>query len=202
MRLLAQARILPGAWHVECETGEAQLEQDIVVGPAVFLPTVDAAPMHDHRRPMDPFGHLQVADDFFTFEGNLATLQQRVHIGRGFEKGPQRAFVTSHFLRAAWHRITADAVILIGEIESFTGCFFLALLLLFIAQFLVLSAELTPLAPPQVRIQTGETLQNLIDIFFPHPLERIDPSGAMRDVRGDFFEGLFRHVVTFVNSAS
>ncbi len=34
---------------------------------------------------------------------------------------------------------------------------------------------------------------NLIDVFFLHPLERIDPPGAMGDIRFDFFEGFLRH---------
>ena len=77
---LAQTGILPGAGHVDGEASDAHLEQYVVVGPPVFFPTVDAAPMHDDRRSIDTLGHLQIADDFFTFERNLATLQRRIHI--------------------------------------------------------------------------------------------------------------------------
>ncbi len=150
LRLVAQTRILPSAGHVDGEAGDADLEQHVIVGAAVFFPTVDAAPVHDDWRPMDALGHLQIANDFFAFEGNLTTLQRRIHIGRGLEKGAQRALVAGHFLRAARHRVAADAIVLVGEIESFAGFILLPLFCLVIAQRFVLGAELAPLAPPQI----------------------------------------------------
>ena len=134
--------------------------------------------MHHHRRAIDALRDLQIADDFFAFEGNLATLQRRVHIGRGFEKSPQRALVAVHFFRAARHRITADAVILVGEIVSFAG--FFSCPVSPARRQASYGAELAPLAPPQIRVETGEAPEHL-DFFF-HPLERIDPPGAMGDI--------------------
>ncbi len=137
------------------------MSKHIVVGAPIFFPTVDAAPVHDDRRAIDALGHLQIANDFFSFERNLDSLQRRIHSWRGFEKSTQRALVAVHFFRAARHRVAADAIIFVGEIVSFAGFFFLALFFLVIAQRFVLGAEFAPFATPQIRVETGEILQQL-----------------------------------------
>ena len=70
----------------------------------------------------------EIKADIAERAGQINPLKRRIHIGRGFEKRPQRAPVTSHFLRAARHWISANAVIFVGEKECFAGLFLLALL--------------------------------------------------------------------------
>src|SRR5207247_11339965 len=53
-QIAAETRILTGARHVDGETSKAQLEQDVVISPAIFFPTVDAAPVPQHWRAIHP----------------------------------------------------------------------------------------------------------------------------------------------------
>src|SRR5262245_18953078 len=49
-------------------------------------------------------------------------------------------------------------------------------------------AKLSPLAAPQIRVETCQTLKQSVDFFTLDSLERIDPPGAARDIAFNLLE--------------
>ena len=81
-----QHRGLAGAGAVHDEAAPPLGEHGLHEAVALFLPVVDAAPVHDHRR--GPFGRkAQVAHDLLVAQGEGDALQRRVEVARGGEVG-------------------------------------------------------------------------------------------------------------------
>ena len=74
--------------------GKARFVHERVGLGAVFLPAVDAAPVHDDGRLLDAVRHLQIADQLPAFERNLDDLERRIEILRGLLEGAQRILDT------------------------------------------------------------------------------------------------------------
>src|SRR5262245_64993126 len=83
--------------------------------------------------------------------------------------------------------MAADAIIFIGLIVSFPRFLFAKFCQLFGTGF-VTRAKLAPLAAPQIRVETRQTLEQSVDFFTLHSLERIDPPGTARDIAFDVLE--------------
>src|SRR5262249_26290588 len=74
--------ILTGARHVHGQRGEPGAMGHRALALAVLLPTVDAAPVHDDRRPGDAAGNLQIANELLAIERDLDDLQRRIEMLR------------------------------------------------------------------------------------------------------------------------
>ena len=77
-RFLAEARIFAGSGHINGKSRESFFVQQLAIGPAIFLPAIDSAPVHDERRTNGSLRNLQIADDFLSFERNLDALEWRI----------------------------------------------------------------------------------------------------------------------------
>src|SRR5262249_4313146 len=83
--------------------------------------------------------------------------------------------------------MAADAIIFIGLVVSFPRFFFAQFCQLFGIGF-VTGTEIAPLAAPQMRVETRQTLEQSVDFFTLDSLERIDPPGAARDIAFNLLE--------------
>src|SRR5262249_24384653 len=93
--------------------------------------------------------------------------------------------------------MAADAIIFIGLVVSFPRFFFAQFCQLFGIGF-VTGTEIAPLAAPQMRVETRQTLEQSVDFFTLDSLERFDPPGAARDIAFNLLEGTARGVNDFL----
>src|SRR5262249_52940527 len=119
VRLLAQRRILARPRHIDRNRRESQPMQRLALAARIFLPAVDAAPVHDDGRTRETARDLEIDDDFFAFQRNFDALDGRFKIAAGLEISSDRALVAVYLLLAARHRVAADAEVFVGEIIIF-----------------------------------------------------------------------------------
>ena len=156
---------------------------------AILLPAVDPAPMHDHRRPADPCGDLQIADERLALERNLDDRKRRLVMLRRFAEQAQRVPIGLPLARRAGDGVAGDMAILerkrVELRKLLSGC----------AGFgarvrlpLVGETDLAPRRGPVIAIEAGEPIDHLLGIVAANALERIDPPGAAHDLGLDLVE--------------
>ena len=156
---------------------------------AVLLPAVDAAPMHDHRRPGDAGRDLQTADERLALERNLHDRQRRPVMRRRLAEQAQRVPVGLLLPRRVGDGIAADMAIFEREgVELgklFAGC---ARVRPRVGLGLVGEPDLAPCGRPVVAVEAGERIDDLLGVIAPDALERVDMSGAPENLLLDLVE--------------
>ena len=105
-RIAVQHRVLAAARHVDGERGEARVHRGLGDLQAVFLPAVDAAPVHDHGRLGDARRLLQIADELLALERNFDDLERRIEMLRRLAEHAKRMLER---LRACRARSATDS---------------------------------------------------------------------------------------------
>ena len=156
---------------------------------AVFLPAVDPAPMHDHRRLGDARRNLQVADERLAFERDLDDRKRRLVVLRRLAEQTQRMLIGLLLARRAGDGVATDMAIFegegveLGKLLAGGPCLGARVGLRLVSQ-----TDLAPRRRPVVAIEAEERIDHLLGIVAADTLERIDVAGATHDLLLDLVE--------------
>jgi hypothetical protein len=188
-RIAVEHRVLARARHVDGERGEPGAQDEVGGAQAVLLPTVDASPVHDHRRPGDASRQLQVAGERPAVERQLDHGERRREVFRRFAEDAQRVPVGFKLARRARHRVATDAAIVEGErvelgelVGAGTGG------RARVGRSLVAEPDLRPQPRPQVAVEARQRRAHLLGVGAADVLERIEAAGAAQHLRLDVVE--------------
>src|SRR5919108_1154754 len=155
---------------------------------ALFLPVIDAAPVHDHWGGKF-FWQAKMTDDCLALKWNRNALDRDVKIFRRGEKHLPGLCIAMMFTRRAWKGMTRNAVVSIGFEERLFSLGAISRFLSSFGSFFPARPKVVPSGGPTFAVEVRHFCQR----FFRLALVRVEKWRAVADPATDiifhFFKG-------------